>query len=111
VSNNVGIDFTKLGPPYGTKPEQAAQKEQGSTNEKQDELISIGFRLKPKEKAIIQDYINRMYNPFVVDSNTKEPKNVELSLQQICNRTRNFFIDDHLIGCCSQELFFSEIIL
>jgi hypothetical protein len=25
-------------------------------NEKQDDLITIGFRLKPNEKAIIQDY-------------------------------------------------------
>jgi hypothetical protein len=52
VSNNAGIDFTELGPPYGFKPEQAAPKEQGSTK-KNDELITIGFRVKPKEKAII----------------------------------------------------------
>ncbi len=29
MSNNVGIDFTELGPPYGTKPGQAAPKGQG----------------------------------------------------------------------------------
>jgi hypothetical protein len=54
VSNNVGIDFTELGPPHGSKPgsnAQVAPKDQG--NEKQDELITTGFRVKPKEKAII----------------------------------------------------------
>ena len=81
MSNNVGIDFTELGPPYGTKPGQAAPKRTGvSQIKKQDDLITIGFRVKPKEKAIIQDYVNRMYNQFVVDPNTKEPKNVGLSL-------------------------------
>jgi len=88
VSNNVGIDFTELGPPYGTKPGSAAPKEQGS-NEKESELITIGFRVKPSEKAIIQDYVNRMYNEFVVDPNTKEPENVGLSLQQTCDQTCN----------------------
>jgi len=48
-------------------------------NEKQDDLITIGFRVKPNEKAIIQDYVNRMYNQFVVDLNTNEPKNLGLS--------------------------------
>ena len=41
-------------------------------NEKQDDLITIGFRVKPNEKAIIQDYVNRMYNQFVVDRKTEE---------------------------------------
>jgi hypothetical protein len=54
VSNNVGIDFPELGPPHGSKPAQVPSKEQST--EKQDELITIGFRVKPKEKAIIQDY-------------------------------------------------------
>jgi hypothetical protein len=72
VSNNVGIDFTELGPPYGTKPGSATPKEQGMSNEK-DELITIGFRVKPSEKAIIQDFVNRMYSQFVVDPNTNEP--------------------------------------
>jgi hypothetical protein len=64
VSNNVGIDFTELGPPYGTKPGQAAPitNEQGTSNEKDTELITIGFRVKLKEKAIIHDDVNRMYN-------------------------------------------------
>ena len=45
MSNNVGIDFTELGSPYGTKPGSATPKEQGiaNKNEKQDELITIGF--------------------------------------------------------------------
>jgi hypothetical protein len=76
VSNNVGIDFTELGPSYGTKPGSAAPKEQGS-NEKASELITIGFR------------VNRMYNEFVVDPNTKEPENVRLSLQETCDQTCN----------------------
>jgi hypothetical protein len=74
VSNNVGIDFTELGPPYGSKTNATAPKEQGVTNKKQDDLITIGFRVKPKEKAIIQDYVNRMYNHFVVDPKTEEQK-------------------------------------
>jgi len=53
VSNNVGIDFTESGPPHGRKPSQAGPKWQGP--EKQDDLTSLGFRVKPKEKAIIQD--------------------------------------------------------
>jgi hypothetical protein len=55
---------------------QAAQKGQGVVNKKQDELITIGFRAKPKEEAIIQGHVNRMYNEFVVDPNTKEPENI-----------------------------------
>ena len=43
MSNNVGIDFTELGPPYGPKPGSAAQKEQGVANKKEDDLITIGF--------------------------------------------------------------------
>ena len=38
--------------------------------EKQDDLITIGFRVKPKEKAVIQGYVNRTYNQFVVDPKT-----------------------------------------
>ena len=53
MSNNVGIDFTELGPPHGSKPPQAGPKGQGP--EKQDDLTTLGFRVKPKEKAIIQD--------------------------------------------------------
>jgi hypothetical protein len=79
VSNNVGIDFTELGPPHGSKPTQLAPKAHGVVNERQDDLI-IGFRVKPKERTIIQDYVNRMSNQFVVDPNTKEQKNVGLSL-------------------------------
>jgi hypothetical protein len=41
-------------------------------NEKQDDLITIGFRVKPNEKAIIQDYVNRVYNQFIVDRKTEE---------------------------------------
>ena len=70
MSNNVGIDFTELGPPHGTTAQNTSSNDQGS--EKQDELITIGFRVKPKEKAVIQDYVNRMYNQFVVDRKTEE---------------------------------------
>jgi len=47
--------------------------------EKQDDLITIGFRVKPKEKATFKT-VNRMDNQFAVDPNTKEPKNLGLSL-------------------------------
>jgi hypothetical protein len=76
VSNNVGIDFTELGPPHGTTAQNTTSKGQGATN---GDLITIEFRVKPKEKAIIQDYVNRMYKQFRVDPNTKRPKNVGLS--------------------------------
>ncbi|MFZ0894141.1 MAG: hypothetical protein WAZ77_06525 [Candidatus Nitrosopolaris sp.] len=69
MSNNVGIDFTELRPPHGTT-QKPVSKDQG--NEKEDELITIGFRVKPKEKAIIQDYVNRMYYQFIGDPNTKD---------------------------------------
>jgi hypothetical protein len=48
VNNNVGIDFTELGPPHGSTQQKPTSKDQG--NEKQDELITIGFRVKPKER-------------------------------------------------------------
>jgi hypothetical protein len=44
-------------------------KDQG--NEKHDDLRTLG---KPKEKAIIHDYLNRMYNQVVVDPKTEEQK-------------------------------------
>ncbi|MGB7952817.1 MAG: hypothetical protein WCF23_02455 [Candidatus Nitrosopolaris sp.] len=47
MSNNVGIDFTGLGPPHGSTPQKNRVKRPG----KQDELSTIGFRVKPKEKA------------------------------------------------------------
>ena len=72
MSNNVGIDFTELGPPHGSTPQKTVSKDQG--NKKQDDLRTLGFRAKPKEKAIIQDYFNRMYNQFVVDPKTEEQK-------------------------------------
>jgi hypothetical protein len=49
VSNNVGIDFTELGPPHGSTPggtTQVAQKGQGGSVEKQEDLVVIGFRFK-----------------------------------------------------------------
>jgi hypothetical protein len=72
VSNNVGIDFTELGPPYGNAEQNTTSNDQG--NEKQDELITIGFPVKSKEKAVIQDSFNRMYNQLVVDPKTEEQK-------------------------------------
>jgi hypothetical protein len=90
VSNNVGIDFTELGPPHGSNPAQVAQKGQGV--EKQEEHITIGFRVKPKEKAIIQDYVNRMYNQFVVDPHTKEPKNVDYPSSELVTKLVTFHI-------------------
>ena len=89
MSNNVGIDFTELGPPHGSTPQKTVSKDQG--NEKQDDLRTLGFRAKPKEKAIIYDNVNRMYNQFVIDPNTKEPENVGLSLQQTCDQTCNWY--------------------
>jgi len=49
-----------------------ARKGQGV--EKQEELITIRYRIKLKEKAVIHDYVNRMYSQFVVDPHTNEPK-------------------------------------
>ena len=51
---------------------KTVSKDQG--NAKHDDLRTLGFRAKPKEKAIIHDYFNRMYNQFVVDPKTEEQK-------------------------------------
>jgi hypothetical protein len=64
--------FTELRSPHGSKPGQAAPKAQGT--EKQDELITIGYSVKPKENAIIQDYVHRVYNHFVIDHTAKQHK-------------------------------------
>jgi hypothetical protein len=53
MSNNVGIDFTELAPSDGCQPTQVPSK--GQDVEKHEELITLGFRVKLKEKAIIQD--------------------------------------------------------
>ncbi|MGB7954238.1 MAG: hypothetical protein WCF23_09675 [Candidatus Nitrosopolaris sp.] len=48
MSNNVGIDFTELGPPHCNTAQNTASKDQ--VMKKQDKLITIGFRVKPKER-------------------------------------------------------------
>ena len=48
VSNNVGIDFTELEPLHGSTPRKTVSKDQG--NEKQDDLITIGFRFKLRKR-------------------------------------------------------------
>ena len=66
MSSNVGIDFTEIRPPPWQGPRrvwhESHQRGYGVVGEKQEDLITIGFRVKLKEKAIIQDYVNRMYN-------------------------------------------------
>gem|GEM_PF-6589339 len=47
MSNNVGIDFTELGHLHGTT-QKPVSKDQG--NEKEDELITIGFRVKQRKR-------------------------------------------------------------
>ena len=77
MSSDVVMDFTELRPPHGEQPRwvrQSPSKGQGVVAQKQEDLITIGFRVKPKEKAIIQDFVNRMYSQFVVDPDTNEPK-------------------------------------
>jgi hypothetical protein len=63
VSNNFGIDFTELGSPHVNKPAQEGQ----DVEKQKDDKISG----QSKEKAIIHDHVNRLYNQFVVDPNTK----------------------------------------
>jgi hypothetical protein len=63
VSNTDGIDFTDLGPLHGSKQDQASPNVQGS--EKQDDLITIGFRVKPSEKAISAQSTVRIGSIFV----------------------------------------------
>jgi hypothetical protein len=89
VSNNVGIDFTELGPPYGPSQGQPPKKNRVSQIRKKISDHNRLFGVKLKEKAIIDDNVNRMYNQFVIDPNTKEQKNVGLSLQQTCDQTCN----------------------
>ena len=47
---------------------------QGGGVEKQEALVVIGFRVKPKEEAIIQDYVNRMYSQYILHPTTNQPK-------------------------------------
>ena len=96
LSNNVGIDFCELGPPNGSKPSQAGPKGQGP--EKQDDQITLGFRVKPKEKAIIQDYMNGMYNQFVVEPRSKQQK-------RMLENPSTIRILCYLLGSYEQELF------
>jgi hypothetical protein len=56
VSNNVGIGFTELGPPHGTTAQNTASKDQG--NEKQDDLMTIGFKFNPHILSIAQIPLN-----------------------------------------------------
>ena len=78
VSNNVGIDFTELGPPHGSKPAQAAPKAQGT--EKQDDLITIGFRVKPRENAIIHGLCKQDVQPVCRSQYIRTEENGGLSL-------------------------------
>ena len=88
MSNNVGIDFTELGPPPGSKPAQVPSNGQGV--EKQEDLITIGFRVKPKEKAIIQDYVNRMYNQFVEIRIQKKRRMLNYSSSELVTKLVTF---------------------
>lgn len=63
VSDTGDIDFTELGQLNGSKPDQAYPNVQGS--EKQDDLITIGFRVKPREKAISAQTTVRIGSIFV----------------------------------------------
>ena len=63
MSDTDGIDLTELGPLHGSKPDQAYPNVQGS--EKQDDLITIGFRVKPREKAISSQTTVRIGSIFV----------------------------------------------
>lgn len=76
VSNNVGIDFTELGPPHGNELGQSRplNKSTGFKQWKTRRPDNQGFMVKPREKAIVQDYVNVMYNQFIVDPSTNEPK-------------------------------------
>ena len=56
MSNNVGIDFTELGPPHGSTPQKTVSKDQG--NKKQDELSTIGFKFNPHLLLIAQFLLN-----------------------------------------------------
>jgi hypothetical protein len=65
--------YYSTGAAGGSTPQKKTVSEDRG-NEKQDDLITIGFRVKPNEKAVIQDNFNRMYNQLVVDPKTEEQK-------------------------------------
>jgi exosome complex RNA-binding protein Rrp42 (RNase PH superfamily) len=71
-----------------TQVDKAQVPSKGQGVEKQEDLITIGCRVKLKEMPMIQDYVNRIYNQFVADPNTKE--------QRTCDQTCNFFIYDSI---------------
>ena len=68
-----------------------------------DDLITKGFRVKPRENAIIQDYVNRMHSQFIVDPTTKQPKRmldnpsigVMIKLAIFSYMTRKLFIGSY----------------
>jgi len=64
AGSNVGSLYgIRAAPMAATQVDKAQVPSKGQGVEKQEDLITIGFRVKPKEKAIIQDYVNR-YTPI-----------------------------------------------
>ena len=60
MRNNVGRDFTELGPPHGSKPgstTQVAQKGQGGSVEKQEDLVVTGFRVKGNHPRLYESAV------------------------------------------------------
>jgi len=57
-----------------TQVDKAQVPSKGQGVENQKDLTNIGFRVKLKEMPMIQDYVNRIYNQFVADPNTKEQR-------------------------------------
>lgn len=67
MSDNKQIDFTTVPRPFGV---DARTPVKPSTD---TEESVIGFRVKPHEKAIIQEYCDTMYHAVVTDPTTGKP--------------------------------------
>ena len=89
AGSNVGSLYgIRAAPMAATQVDKAQVPSKGQGVENQKDLTNIGFRVKLKEMPMIQDYVNRIYNQFVADPNTKE--------QRTCDQTCNFFIYDSI---------------
>lgn len=57
-------DFTTLPRPFGTNQQAKPPAS------KKEELTTIGFRVKPSEYAVIQEYVNAMHSNIIVHPET-----------------------------------------
>jgi hypothetical protein len=90
VGSNVGIDFMEIGPLPWQQTSTSPLKGAGCRKTRRPGNDRISGQTKEK---VIQDYVNRMYNQFVVDPHTKEPKNVDYPSSELVTKLVTFSYD------------------